>query len=295
MSVLGLHFQLKRAELKYAMAYRLTNLRASPKAAKTLARGVACLCLAIFGGPGAIPAQAQVPDSKPTGYVSDFAGVLSPQGKQKIEALATELNQKTGAQLAVVTVNSLDGEPMEDFSVDLATRWGIGSKERGDTGVLLLLAIQDRRNRVEVGYGLEPILPDGKVGGILRGMQPLLRAGDYDGALWQAAGQIAGIIARDANITLTGSVPQSAPQRSRRGRGFPLMLLFLIFGLPFLMRPRRRRAGWRGPGVGTGLIMGGILGSMLGGGGRGGGGFSSGGFGGFGGGGFGGGGASGSW
>ena len=266
---------------------------------KALALGAAFLFLAMLGGAGVSRALAQVPDSKPAGYVSDFAGVLSPQAKQQIEALATELDRKTGSQLAIVTVKSLAGEPIEDFSVDLATRWGIGRKDKGDTGVLLLLAAQDRQNRMEVGYGIEPIIPDGRAGTILRDMHPLLRAGNYDGALLHAAGQVAALIAQANNVTLNVPVPQPNANRAPERRGSPLgglIWLLILLGLPFLMIPRRRRGGgWYGGGTTTGLIIGGILGSMLGGGGRGGGGSSSGGFGGFGGGGFGGGGASSSW
>ncbi len=273
--------------------------RASPRAAKALAVRGAFLFLAMLGGTGASGALAQVPDSKPAGYVSDFAGVLSPQGKQQLEALCTELDRRTGSQLAIVTVNSVGGEPIEDFSVDLAARWGIGRKDKGDTGVLLLLAVQDRQNRMEVGYGIEPTITDGRAGSILRDMRPLLRAGDYDGALWQAAGQVASLIAQANDVTLNVTVPQANANRPPERRRSPLaglIWLLLIFALPFLMIPRRRRrGGWYGGGTTTGLIIGGILGSMLGGGGRGGGGFSSGGFGGFGGGGFGGGGASSSW
>ena len=84
---------------------------------------------------------------------------MSAQGKQQLEALAAELDRKTGSQIAIVTLNTLQGEPIEDFSVKLATKWGIGRKAQGDTGVLLLLAIQDRKSRMEVGYGIEPIIP----------------------------------------------------------------------------------------------------------------------------------------
>lgn len=281
------------------MATSHRDLCASPKAAKTPALLAACLLLAMSGGVGAIRALAQVPESKPAGFVSDYAGVLSPAAKQQLEALATELDRKTGSQLAIVTVNSLQGEPIEDFSVALATRWGIGRKEKGDTGVLLLLAIQDRQNRMEVGYGIEPIIPDGRAGSILRDMRPLLQAGNYDGALLQAAGQVAAIIAQANNVTVSVPVPQPNTNRAPERRGSPLgglIWLLILLGLPFLMIPRRRRGGgWYGGGTTTGLIIGGILGSMLGGGGRGGSGSSSGGFGGFGGGGFGGGGASSSW
>jgi uncharacterized protein len=274
--------------------------RALSKLMKARALGALFVLLAMVAGAGANRALAQVPDSKPAGYVSDFAGVVNPQGKQQLEALCTELDRKTGSQLAIVTVKSLQGEPIEDFSVDLATRWGIGRKDKGDTGVLLLLAVQDRQSRMEVGYGIEPTITDGQAGSILRDMRPLLRAGDYDGALMQAAGQVAALIAKANNVTLGVPVPQAnAPPREPRGSilGRLIGLLFFIL-FPCLMIPRRRRrGGWYGGGSTTGFIVGSILGSMLGGGGRGGGGggFSSGGFGGFGGGGFGGGGASSSW
>ncbi len=269
-----------------------------PKPAKVRAQIVACLFLAVFAGTGATSVLAQVPQAKPTGYVNDYAGVLSVSAKQQLEALATELDQKTGSQLAIVTVNSLQGEPIEDFSIKLATRWGIGRKDKGDTGVLLLLAIQDRQSRIEVGYGIEPIITDGQAGSILRAMRPMLRAGNYDSAIWQAAGQIATLIAQSKHVTLTTPIPQPPRQPNDGGQGSPwaglIWLLFLFVIVPFLLIPRRQRGGWYG-GSATGFILGGILGNMLGGGGRGGGGFSSGGFGGFGGGGFGGGGASSSW
>lgn len=273
-------------------------LALAPQPARPSALIVACLFLAVSTSLGAVCALAQVPNAKPTGYVNDYAGVLSPAAKQQIEALATELDRKTGSQLAIVTVNSLQGEPIEDFSVNLATRWGIGRKDKGDTGILLLLAIQDRQSRMEVGYGIEPIITDGQAGSILRAMRPQLQSGNYDGALLQAAGQVAALIAQAKQVTLSTPLPQPPQPPAGEGRGSPLgglIWLLFLFGIPFLMMPRRRRAGWYG-GSATGFILGGILGSMLGGGGRGGGGgFSSGGFGGFGGGGFGGGGASSSW
>jgi uncharacterized protein len=245
--------------------------------------------------------NAQATDLKPQGYVNDFAGVLNPATRQQLAALATELNQKTKSQLAVVIVNTLNGQPIEDYSVALATNWGIGSKKAGDTGVMLLLAVQDHKDRIEVGYGIEPILTDGMAGDILRSMVPALRRGDYNAAVTLGAGQIASIIAKANHVQLTG-MPQLPHRQRREGGGSPLgalLWLLIVFGLPLLMFPRRYRGGWYGGSM-SGFILGGILGSMLGGGMRGGGyrgggGFSSGGFGGFGGGGFGGGGASGSW
>lgn len=146
---------------------------------------------------------------KPQGYVSDFAGVLDAQAEARLTALCKEVDQKARAQIAVVTIRSLEGAPLEEFSHRLATRWGVGHK--GDNrGVLILLAINDRKYRIEVGYGLEPILPDGKVGGLGREMVPMLRAGDNRGALLHVTRRIAEVIAADRGVTLEG-LPVAAP------------------------------------------------------------------------------------
>jgi uncharacterized protein len=232
----------------------------------------------------------RVEQLKPQGYVSDFAGVLDTQAKAQLNSLCTELDQKTKAQMAVVTIRTLEGAPIEDFANSLFERWGIGPKST-DRGVLILLAVNDHRYRVEVGYGLEPILPDGKVGGFGREMVPLLRQGNYSGALEQLSYNVASVIAADRGVTL-GSVPeqQTSPSREPSSGGIPPLLLLLIFGavgsLIWILRGGAYRGrGWGGPWIGG-------PGSWSGGGFGGG---SSGGFGGFGGGSSGGGGASGGW
>jgi uncharacterized protein len=250
-------------------------------------------CALVLAALAPSAALAQAPGLKPQGYINDFAGVLSPAARERLAALATELDQKTKAQLAVVTVQSLNGQPIEDYSIALAEKWGIGSKKAGDTGVMLLLAVRDHQDRIEVGYGIEPVLTDGMAGDILRSMVPDLRRGDYDAAVTLGAVEIASIIAKAKHVELTG-MPQ-LPRRQPRGQGGSplgaLIWVLILFGLPLLMFPRRYRGGWYGSSM-SGFILGGILGSMLGGGmrggggGIGGGGFSSGGFGGFGGGGF---------
>jgi uncharacterized protein len=242
-----------------------------------------------------LAASAQVPDLKPTGHVNDYAGVLSPQAKQEIESLAVELQQKTGAQVAVAIVQTLGDEPVESYANILAQRWGVGDQQ--DRGALLLLATEDRRLRLEVGYGLEPIIPDGRAGEILDEMTAHLRRGDYDSAVAAGVTRVAQIVAQDAGVTLTGAVaPPAGPQRRR---GSPSGWWPLLFILPFLLFPRRgRRGGWRGDAITTAWILGSLggLGRRGGsGGGRFRGGGFGGGFGGFGGGGFGGGGASRSW
>ena len=247
----------------------------------------------------------KIKDLKPQGYVNDFAGVLSAPAKEKLTAICTEVDRKADAQIAVVTVSSLEGEPIEQFSIDLATAWGIGPKQK-DRGILILLAPNDRKYRFEVGYGLEGILPDGKVGGFGREAVPLLRQNDYSGAVLLITERVASVIATDRNVTLDSfsgnSLSESQPYGPTDRVGdliwVPLVLLFIIFPIFGLLRVLfgfgapsryRRRGGW---GVGGPWYGGG---GSWGGGGFSGGGGGGGGFGGFGGGGFGGGGASGGW
>src|SRR5215471_14466070 len=119
---------------------------------------------------------------KPTGYVNDFAGVIDPESAEAIRSLCEQIDHKAKAQIAVVTIHSLDGRDIEGYSVDLYQAWGIGPKSE-NRGVLILLAVDDRKYWTEVGYGLEPILPDGKVGGYGREIVPLLKQRDYGGAV----------------------------------------------------------------------------------------------------------------
>jgi uncharacterized protein len=247
-----------------------------------------------------LPSRAEKPqDLRPQGYVNDFAGVLSPDARSKLTALCSELDQKAHAQIALVTVHSLEGDSIEDFSITLAQKWGVGPKT--DRGVLILLAVNDHKYRVEVGYGLEAILPDGKVGGFGRQMLPALRQGDYDGALLQLTGSIAGVIAQSSGVALTQVVPipRHPEDRHREVPAFiPILIALFLFGWfgVFALAARGGRRWWRGgPWIGGGpWISGGFGGRGFGGFGGGGGG-GGGGFGGFGGGSFGGGGASGSW
>jgi uncharacterized protein len=230
----------------------------------------------------------------------DLAGVLSQSAKDQLTALCTEVDQKAQAQIAVVTVKSLDGRPIEDYSIDLATRLGIGPK-KSDRGVMILFAVEDHSDRIEVGYGLEPILPDGKVGSFLREVVPYLRSSDYDAALLLVTRRVADVIAADRGIQLTGAVPPSPPEN--RGGPVPGQIIGLLFAIFIFFLFLRGMGGggmgrgsgwWIWPLIGASMARGGGRGGGFGGG-FGGGGGGGGGFGGFGGGGFGGGGASGSW
>jgi uncharacterized protein len=233
----------------------------------------------------ALGAWAQTPSLEPRGFTNDFAGILSPQAVQRLDRLAVEVQQKTGVQMAFVLIRSLQGEPIEDFSINLARRWGIGQRKE-NKGLLLLLVIDDRRSRLEVGYGLEPILPDGRAGAILRSMRPFLRERRYDEGLRQAASQIAALLADSAGVTLEDQ--PAAPRRRSPAPESPLWVLALgAAGVLWLI--------WKtglGPLWWLSSLSGGWGGSQQSGGSSG---WDGGGFHGFGGGDFGGGGASSDW
>lgn len=233
---------------------------------------------------------------KPIGYVNDFAQVLSQDAVSQLNDLCQQVDEKAGAQIAVVTVRSLDGSDIESYAVDLFKKWGIGNKTT-NRGVLVLLAVEDRRYRIEVGYGLEPILPDGKVGGFGREAVPLLRRTDFSGAVSLMTSRVAEVIAKDAGVELTGTRPQPAPQEEPNdGLSLGTIVLIVIIALIVLATPLRRVLFWLllAETIGGGRRRGGWGGGYGGGFGRGGFG-GGGGFGGFGGGSSGGGGASGSW
>ena len=145
----------------------------------------------------------------PTGYIDDYAGVISSPAKSDMEDLARELHEKTKAQVFLVTIKTLEDEPVEKFTNELFAKWTIGEKKT-DRGVLLLFAINDHKRWIEVGYGLEGILNDAKVGDIGRTMVPALREANYDNATRLGLREISQVIAADSGVTLD-SFNDSAP------------------------------------------------------------------------------------
>jgi uncharacterized protein len=252
----------------------------------------------------------KIADIHPQGYVTDLAHVIDPATKAKLETLCAEVEQKTGAQIAVVTVNSLDGRTREDYAADVYKQLGVGSKKE-NRGVLLLVAPKERQYKIEIGYGLEPVINDARAGDIGREMVPDLRSGDYSGAVLLGTTRMAQLIAADKGVQLNG-VPamQARPPASDTPWWIPVLVIVVIF-LIVRAISRSSRGSGRGPRSGGGMgsalpwllvgnALGGRGGSWGGGfggssGGYSGGGGGFGGFGGFGGGLSGGGGAGGSW
>jgi uncharacterized protein len=250
--------------------------------------GGACALLLVLA------AQAEpVAQLKPTDYVNDFAHVLDQNTIAQMDDICRQIDEKAHAKIAVVTIHSLDGSDIEGYAVALFQQWGLGTKST-NRGVLILYAIDDHRDRIEVGYGLEPILTDGKTGEFAREAVPLMRAQQYSQGLLLVTSRIAKVIADDAGIQLTNLQPEAPVERdNQRGGGMSVggVILLIVVILIVLFTPLRSVLFWI---LFSGMFgRGGSRGGGWSGGGFGGGG---GGFGGFGGGGMsGGGGSSGSW
>lgn len=203
---------------------------------------------------------------EPLGYVSDYVNVIDSESKQKIASIISELEQKTSAEIAVVTVKNIDST-IEDYGVRLFEKFGIGKKDKNN-GVLIVSAVENRKVRIEVGYGLEGILPDGKCGEILdKYVIPYFKQGDYSKGLLIGVSVIAEIIAKDRNVELTGViVPAPVDLKSKKIAALVFPILFpLLFWIIFLTRTGRRRGygnNWLGGfgGAGSGSGSGGFSG-----------------------------------
>jgi len=213
--------------------------------------------------------------------------VVEPEYVQKIISVGKELEDKTTAQVTAVIIDSLQGITIEEYAVELFRRWGIGQKGK-DNGVLLLVAINDRQMRIEVGYGLEGAIPDGKAGRIRdEYIIPYFKEGDYSKGIYYGYLALAKEVAKEYNVELTFDVDAELPKSSSAYVETIVIVLIVVFIMLVLSRRGVWYIGPRGPmGPGNFGGFGGFRGS-----GR----SSGGGFGGFGGGRSGGGGASGKW
>jgi len=240
------------------------------------------LCLVV----GSVSHATSVPE-KPLRYVVDLAGMIDDATENRLNGYLRELEQKTTAQAVILTIPSLEGESIEDFSITIAhDKWKLGQKGK-DNGVLLLISQKDRKYRIEVGYGLEGVLPDSLVGSLGRNLLvPYFRKGDYSTGIFTAAIAIADKIAEASGVKIEG-MPTIKYSTQQAEKSEPASLFntiitvafLIVLGILFIKNPRLFLM----------LLlfssMGGRRGSWGGGGG----------FGGGGGGGFGGGGASGGW
>ncbi|MBB4860448.1 uncharacterized protein HNO88_003791 [Novosphingobium chloroacetimidivorans] len=254
--------------------------------------GALLLCIGALLAPSAW-AEPQFP--KLTGRVVDDANILPPDVEQRLTQKLEGLEQQSRRQFVIATLPSLQGYEISDYGYQLGRAWGIGTKANND-GVLLIVAPNERKLRIETGYGLEGVLPDGMGFLIINNdILPKFKAGDMPGGIEAGADAIIKQLTLPADQAQ--KIASQAVQQSRqRDQGIPIgTIFFLLFILFFFVLPilramfghgGRRRGGWGAPIV---WIPGGFGGGGGGGGLGGGGGFSGGG------GSFGGGGASGSW
>ena len=150
------------------------------------------------------------PPATPRDYVTDLAGVMKPEVARKLNGMLRELEQKTSSQVLVLTVETLDGQGIEEFGFETKEKWKLGQKGK-DNGVLIVIAVKDRKYRFEIGYGLESILPDSLVGSIGRQyLVPYFRQGDYGTGIYAATLAIANTIAADAGCEISG-MPRLRP------------------------------------------------------------------------------------
>lgn len=177
---------------------------------------------------------------KPADYVNDFAHVLSPHAVSRLDRICTQLDHSAAnTQVAILTVHSLDGDVPAAWANKVEDRWRIG-KKGSDRGVLVLLAVDDHKWRIDVGYGLEGILPDAELGDIGRSTVPYLRAKDYDDAVLAAVGKIAQVIAFDSKINISDTqveppvVAQQPPRHPRRPVWEDELIMLVVFSFVLL-------------------------------------------------------------
>jgi uncharacterized protein len=190
---------------------------------------------------------------KPEGYVSDFARVIDSQSKASLENYCAAVRNSTGAEMALVTIPSLQGEPIEDVANTIFHAWGVGTKGKND-GIMMLLAIGERKSRLEVGYGLEPVIPDGFAGSILDEMRPALRQRNYGEAMMAAAQTVGSTIAQAKGTTINAQLPRRIRRQPKDSVSWPVVLGGILFIL-WMSYAFRRSSGGLLPAV--------ILGNMM--------------------------------
>jgi uncharacterized protein len=185
-----------------------------------LLRASACLLVA------AMQAPLLAASLKPQGYVSDFANILTPEARSELQTLLRETEQQTSAEIALATVPTLDGETVEQYANRLFKEWGIG-KKGADNGVLVLVAPSEHKIRIEVGYGLEPVLPDGLAGQIIRtDMLPQFSSGDYPRGILNGVRHVSDIV-RGRHVLSADERQRLEPRQDKP----PMLLMIPFFGV----------------------------------------------------------------
>ena len=192
---------------------------------KERVRSLFVVCSLLFVISSASNAVAQTLLPKPTGRVNDFANVIDPAVEAEIDHRLDRLEQTTSSEIAVATIRSLDGMASSDYANRLFKQWGVG-QAKTDNGVLVVIAIDDRDMAIEVGYGLEGVLPDGLAGQIIRDdFTPRFRDGDYSGGIRNGVMRLADVVEKQQVLT-----PEELA-RFNAGNGSPGFPVFV--GLPF--------------------------------------------------------------
>lgn len=191
------------------------------------------VCLCFLGNVGCL--FGKITTLRPTSYkyINDYARVVDQNSAAKIINLGRELEQKTGTQAVVVTINTLNGVPIEDYANQLFRNWGVGQQNK-DNGLLVLLAVQDRQWRVEVGRGLEGAIPDALSNQIMQELGSFaFSKGYYGQGLAQVYSQFCDEIANEYNVTLSNSLQTSLPVNTGQtsSRAMSPALYFLVFGI----------------------------------------------------------------
>lgn len=190
---------------------------------------------------------------EPTGYVNDFANILSSQAKTSLENTLKDFTQKTSSEISVVIVPSLKGDEIEPYATALYREWGIGTKTNNN-GVLLLVSIEDKKIRIETGYGLEGALPDILAGSIIRNtISPLFKEGKYDEGITQGVNSIIKAVQNEYQIETKKTDPN--PWMNL----FPFLLFFFIFGWQILVAVLAPTKSWW-----LGGVIGGTIGAIVG-------------------------------
>ncbi len=202
--------------------------------------------------------HAYTSPGKPTGHVNDFAGILSSSEKTKLETTLSNFETSNGAQIAVVTVPTLGDETVDTYAVKLFQEWGIGQKGK-DTGALLLVALQEKQMRIEVGYGLEGELTDAQSALIVRNvLAPAFKDGKYDEGIDAAVTTM---------IDVLGGNPNAVPATTDQADGASVNWFFIAIFLPIWLASilGRSKSWWAGGVLGAiaGIIIGFIYGFLF--------------------------------